>query len=354
MIEAEKKEKAKRSAKEAIERIKALKEAHPDLTQGPVRNKPKKVIENADKEAKREKQQKKEADKKLPKEDKKLNTAKVKVEEAKKALEEAKKKNNPKGIEKAEDKLKKAQKALEKARKAKMEKEKLSLKDIAKRTKATEEKLDKAGVKKKDPKDKDDKTKGKDKDKEKQKDNEQTKSDQKVQLASKINVNGMDIQQHGPKFVLVGKNGRETDVTDVMNEIDKYNKGVDAKNAAAKAQSTVQKGVEAKAQDMNPAHQGLPTNGTSGNVQVKGTPELVPPVSPVQQKGAEDIVSAKLPQLNPEEKAAVAKTALELSKTGLLKDPKGLEKLNERKKKNDEREQQLLAMQRAKQQAAGK
>lgn len=343
MTEDEKKANTAKIAEASAKRVKAHLAEKPASEKGKsVKGRLSAIIEHADKEIKLEAQQKKEAEKKLSKEAKNVLKAKKKVEEAKKALEEARKKN--KDIKKAEDKLKKAQKDLEKAKKAKMEKEKLGLKDIAKRTKQTVEKLDKVGVKKKEPKDKD-----KDKNKEKEKSNDKSKSEQKVQLASRINVNGMDIQQHGPKFVLVGKNGRETDVTDVMNEIDKYNKGVDAKNAAAKAQGAVQKGVEAKANEMDSKGQGLPTNGANGNVVVKGTPELVSSVPPAQQKGAEDIVAAKLPALNPEEKAAVAKTAMELSKADLLKDPKGLEKLNDRKKKNDEKEQQKMLALRAKQ-----
>jgi len=287
----------------------------------------------------------KEALKKLPKEERAVKKAEKALEEAKKKLEEAKKKDNAKEIKKAEEKVKKAEEKLKKAKKAKADKEKLDLKGLAKKKKDNDEKMKKAGIEKKDPKE-DKKEQGN------SNANEQTKTAQKAQLASRINVDGMDIQQHGPKFVLVGKNGRETDVTDVMNEIDKYNKGVDAQNAATKAQGAVQKGVEDKAKGMNPKGQGLPTNGATGNVQVKGTPELLPSIPPVQQKAAEDITSSKLPDLKPEEKAFVAQKALQLSKLDLMKDPKAMEKLNERQKQNDEKERQKqLALQRVKQQS---
>jgi len=344
MTEEEKKDKlAKVRARKDL-----LKQVSPEraekLSQEGLKKGAERIITGAEEEAKRDKKQKKEAEKGLSKEDKAIKRAKDKVDEAKKKLAEAKKKDNAKDIKKAEEALKKAEAKLKKAKEAKVKKNQKSLGELTADMKKKEAEMDKAGIAKKDPKDKDDKNKNKDKTKE----NEQTKTDQKAKLASRINVN-MDIQQHGPKFVLVGKNGRETDVTDVMNEIDKYNKGVDAKNAAAKAQGAVQKGVEAKANEMDPKGQGLPTNGANGNVVVKGTPELVPSIPPALQKGAEDIVAAKLPALDPEERAFVAKTALELSKLDLLKDPKAMEKLNERKKNNDKEEQEKLLALRAKQ-----
>lgn len=355
MTEEEKKAKAKEEAAQAINRVakSVVEKPNKKSVNGRLNN----IIENADKQEKLEKQQAKESEKKLSKEDKAINKAKKKVEEAKKKLEEAKAKNNEKAIKKAEKDLEKAKKDLEKAKKAKQEKEKMDLKDLAKKSKDVEAKLDKAGVKKKEApnKDKDDKSKDKEKDKDKDKNKDKTNSnDQKAKLASKINVDGMNIQQHADKYVLVAKNGREIDVTDVMNQIDKYNKGVDAQNAAAKAEGAVKSGIDSKAKDMNAKDAGLPTNGANGNVIVKGTPELVPNIPAPQQKAAEDLAGKSMPNLEADEKALVAKTALELSKADLLKDPKGLEKLNERKKENDEKERKQQQMKLQQQQVAGR
>jgi len=304
-----------------------------------------KAVAKTEKELDKQKlKEEKENIKKLPKEQQKRAKAELKLKEANKKLEEAKAKNDAKAIEKAKKAVEKAKENLEKIKK----KEKLNLKEAAKREKQVQADLDKAGVKKKEApnKDKDDKSKGKE--------NEHTKSDQKAKLASKINVDGMNIQQHADKYVLVAKNGREIDVTDVMNQIEKYNKGVDAQNAAAKAEGEVKSGIDGKAKDMNAKDAGLPTNGANGNVIVKGTPELVPNIPAPQQQAAEDIVGKNMPNLDKDEKALVAETALQLSKTDLMKDPKGLEKLNERKKENDEKERQREQIKLRQQQNAGR
>ena len=68
----------------------------------------------------------------------------------------------------------------------------------------------------------------------------------KVKLPS-----GMEVHQEGPKWVLVGKNGARTDITDCMNAIDEYNKSVDAENAA-------QKGVNEASKDLCPIFQDMP------------------------------------------------------------------------------------------------
>ena len=292
--------------------------------------------------------EKKEPEKKLSKEEKAVKEAKQKLEIAKKKLEEAKKKNDAKAIKKAEKEVKKAKEALARAQKKLREKTGMDAKALAKRSNANEEGMKKAGMDKDAAKKKSGKEDDKDKKKEgPDKDKSQSRSgqDSKAKMAGHINLpSGMRIRQDGPDYVLVttDKAGNEhtTPVTDVMNQIDKYNKGVDAQNAAVKAQGSVQNGVANRAAGLDPAKEGLPTNGASGHVQVKGTPEpVLPAVSANELKGAEDIASAS-GKIKPEDVRAVSEAAMQLSKLDLVKDPKALEKLNERKKQNEERKRQ--------------
>lgn len=303
-------------AAEAIKRTKD-KIREPKAVQEGLKN----IIDHATAVEKAEKQKKKQP---LSKEEK----AKKKLAEAKKRLEEAKKKNDAKAIEKAQKQVKKAEEALKKVRGKK------DLWQTAKEDNKNRKEREKMGMKE-DPA-KDDKAKRNTQ----SRDKEQVKSEQKAKLASRINTNGLNIQQHAAKYVLVGKNGQETDVTDIMNQIDKYNKGVDAQNAATLAQGAVQQGINGKTKDMAASEAGLPKNARNDAVAVRSQAETVPAVPQYQQKAAEDMVAVKHPQLDAEEKSLVAKTALQLSKSDLLKDPKAMEKLNERKKQNEEKERQ--------------
>ena len=72
------------------------------------------------------------------------------------------------------------------------------------------------------------------------------------EMFSKVTLpSGMEIHQEGPQWVLVSKDGKQrTDVTDVMNTIDKYNREVDAANEENRMQNEAQSSVD-KAADAN-------------------------------------------------------------------------------------------------------
>ncbi len=308
-------EDAARGAKEAADRVRKRKTT-PD--QNPVQEKLKNVAAR-----------KEEPKVKLTKEEKAIKKAKEAVEkaeqklkEAKQKLEEAKRLNKTKeeiqkrtqAVRKAEAALKKAK---EKLRKARGEKP-MDLRQAGQKAKNNTEKRKKAGMNDKHGNGKDTR-------------NSNTK------LASHINLpSGMRIRQDGPDYVLVttDKAGNEhtTPVTDVMNQIDKYNKGVDAQNAAAKAQSAVK--------PIQPQNGSVPANRTTVNVPEKNIPPTptpaLPTVSDNELKGAENIASVS-GKIKPDDVREFAETAMQLSKSGLLKDPHALEKLNERKRRQEQK-----------------
>ena len=174
-------------------------------------------------------------------------------------------------------------------------------------------------------KEKDEKEKNKDKD---EKDSA-TKQEQKMkEMFSKVKLpSGMEIHQEGPQWVLVSKDGKQrTDITDVMNTIDKYNRDVDAANNTNKMQNEAQGHVD-KAVDVNKKDEGLKVNETNGNIRMVG--EALPQVKDVDGNQV----------FKPEDMKKVAETALSFSdekmKLEALKDPKYLEELQERERKNN-------------------
>ena len=156
-----------------------------------------------------------------------------------------------------------------------------------------------------------------------------TKQEQKMkEMFSKVKLpSGMEIHQEGPQWVLVSKDGKQrTDITDVMNTIDKYNRDVDAANNTNKMQNEAQGHVD-KAVDVNKKDEGLKVNETNGNIRMVG--EALPQVKDIDGNQV----------FKPEDVKKVAETALSFSdekmKLEALKDPKYLEELQERKRKND-------------------
>jgi len=180
-------------------------------------------------------------------------------------------------------------------------------------------------------KDKDKEKDEKEKNKEKDETDSATKQEQKMkEMFSKVKLpSGMEIHQEGPQWVLVSKDGKQrTDITDVMNTIDKYNRDVDTANNTNKMQNEAQGHVD-KAVDVNKKDEGLTVNETNGNIRMVG--EALPQVKDVDGNQV----------FKPEDMKKVAETALSFSdekmKLEALKDPKHLEELQERKRKNDEK-----------------
>ncbi len=175
----------------------------------------------------------------------------------------------------------------------------------------------------KDGKDKD----GKDKD---GKENEAKRDEQKREALSKVKLpSGVEIKQEGPSWVLVSNDGRQrTDVTEVMEAIDKYNRGVDATNEESRVQNEAQTGVENVAQKEGAAN-------------------------PLTKDERAQTVAANLPEVKdvngnqvfkPEDMEAFAKFALSVSDAELKAlEGKGLsEELGDKKKKNNEQEEEGL------------
>ena len=262
-------------------------------------------------------------------------------EERKQALEEALKRVRPVVLEKKNEtgnvlgRLEKlAKKPEEQQNEQKKDKKPMSIEDLAKAMNENAKKSKEAGLTPnehggKDPLKKDEKDKEKDKNKDEK--DSPTKQEQKMkEMFSKIKLpSGMEIHQEGPQWVLVSKDGKQrTDITDVMNTIDKYNRDVDAANHQNKMQNEAQGHVD-KAVDVNKKDEGLKVNETNGNVRVVG--EALPNVKDVDGNQV----------FKPDDIKKVAETALSFSdekmKLEALKDPKHLEELQERKRKNDEK-----------------
>ena len=156
-----------------------------------------------------------------------------------------------------------------------------------------------------------------------------TKQEQKMkEMFSKVKLpSGLEIHQEGPQWVLVSKDGKQrTDITDVMNTIDKYNRDVDTANNTNKMQNEAQGHVD-KAVDVNKKDEELKVNETNGNIRMVG--EALPQVKDIDGNQV----------FKPEDMKKVAETALSFSdekmKLEALKDPKHLEELQERKREND-------------------
>ena len=267
-------------------------------------------------------------------------------EERKAALEEALKRVRPVVLEKKNEqnetgsvlgRLEKlTNKPEEKQNNPKKDEKPMSMEDLAKSMNENAKKSKEAGLlhperDAKDPLSKD----GKDKEKSKEKDEKEkdpvAKQEQKMkEMFSKVKLpSGMEIHQEGPQWVLVSKDGKQrTDVTDVMNTIDKFNRDVDAANHENKMQNEAQGHVD-KAADVNKKDEGLMVNETNGKVRMVG--EALPNVKDVEGNQV----------FKPEDMEAVAKTALSASDEkailSKLKDTKALEEMQERKRKNDDK-----------------
>lgn len=218
----------------------------------------------------------------------------------------------------------------------------LSLAEMAKKGTELEKKAEKAGIDLKGPglaKDIEEKNKEKKKEKEKEKDKEKEltpeKQEQKMkEMFSKVRLpSGMEIHQEGPSWVLVSKDGKQrTDVTDVMNTIDKFNRNVDAANEENRMQNNVQnsadRAVDANQKDLM-KNDGLQINEISGKATMIG--DALPMVKDIDGNQV----------FKPEDVKAVAETALAISdekmKLERLADPKALEQIKKREKDNEDK-----------------
>ena len=218
----------------------------------------------------------------------------------------------------------------------------LSLAEMAKKGTELEKKAEKAGIDLKGPglaKDIEEKNKEKKKEKEKEKDKEKEltpeKQEQKMkEMFSKVRLpSGMEIHQEGPSWVLVSKDGKQrTDVTDVMNPIDKFNRNVDAANEENRMQNNVQnsadRAVDASQKDLM-KNDGLQINEISGKATMIG--DALPMVKDIDGNQV----------FKPEDVKAVAETALAISdekmKLERLADPKALEQMKKREKDNEDK-----------------
>ena len=211
---------------------------------------------------------------------------------------------------------------------------------MAKKGTELEKKAEKAGIDLKGPglaKDIEEKNKEKKKEKEKDKEKELTpeKQEQKMkEMFSKVRLpSGMEIHQEGPSWVLVSKDGKQrTDVTDVMNTIDKFNRNVDAANEENRMQNNVQnsadRAVDASQKDLM-KNDGLQINEISGKATMIG--DALPMVKDIDGNQV----------FKPEDVKAVAETALAISdekmKLERLADPKALEQMKKREKDNEDK-----------------
>ena len=225
----------------------------------------------------------------------------------------------------------------------KKEKKPLSLEELAKKGAELEKKAEKAGIDLKSPvSSKEIEEKGKEKEKEKDKEKE---------MFSKVNLpSGLEIHQEGPSWVLVSKDGKErTDVTDVMNTIDKYNKSVDVANEENRMQNAAQSSVDKAAgeHDKNMEAKGV---DAIHDDKVTSVEQALPLVKDVDGNSV----------FKPEDVKAVAETAVSFAEEKAmlekLKDPKALEQMRKREKDNEDKaEARLKAMQmyNSRQQARG-
>lgn len=266
---------------------------------------------------------------------------KVKTEaELKQQLEEAMKRLHPQIAEKQSHepllgKYEKLAARLEEAKAVENKKDKsrpLGLDGLAKKGNALEKKAKEAGIDFTRPsKEKDDKAKEDEKKKEKEKENTPEKQEAKMkEMFSKVKLpSGMEIHQEGPQWVLVSKDGKQrTDVTDVMNTIDKFNQNVDAANEQNRMENAAQSSVD-KAADVNKGKE-ITTEG-----KVTAVEQALPNI-----KGADGEAVFK-----PEDMRAVAETAIEYANEKALleklKDPKALEEMRKREKNNERKAEDI-------------
>ncbi|MBO5039099.1 MAG: hypothetical protein J6C85_06590 [Alphaproteobacteria bacterium] len=292
-------------------------------------------------------------------------------EERAKALEEALKRIRPKVTENkgsVQDRLGKiATQTIEEptiAKDKKKDKKKpMSMEDLAKRSNKFDEKVadaKKKGVELSKPsKDKESgKDKDKDKDKEKDKSKEMTPEKQEAKMKemfSKIKLpSGMEIHQEGPQWVLVAKDGKQrTDVTDVMNTIDKFNRNIDTANEANRVQNAAQGKADNVANNVaNDASRsdimkdsGFKVNATNDKAMMVG--EALPKVKDVNGNQV----------FKPEDIKTVAEKAVSFSdekaKLEKLKDPKALEEMRKREKRNEKEADRQALLARSQEQSRG-
>lgn len=246
--------------------------------------------------------------------------------------------------------------------KKKGKKNPISLEEAAKRSNKFDEKV--ADAKKKGIELSKPSKDGKDKDKEKEKDKEKDdktmtpeKQEAKMkEMFSKIKLpSGMEIHQEGPSWVLISKDGKQrTDVTDVMNTIDKFNRNVDAINEANRVQNAAQGRANQMTDKGNPSI----TDGNPLNRQDASQQSIMKDsgFNINETNGKAIMVGEALPKVKdingdqvfkPEDIKAVAETAISFSdekaKLERLKDPKALEEMRKREKRNNnEAERQAM------------
>ncbi len=222
----------------------------------------------------------------------------------------------------------------------------LSLDELARHTAELEKKAEEAGIDFKAPisskdieemnKDKDkDNENEKEKEKENDKDKEMTpeKQEQKMkEMFSRVTLpSGLEIHQEGPSWVLVSKDGKErTDVTDVMNTIDKYNRSVDVANEENRMQNEAQSGVD-KAVDKHDKDFENKGIDTIHDDKVSSVEHALPLVHDVDGNQV----------FKPEDIKTVAETAVsfaeEKSTLEKLKDPHAMEQMRNREKENEDK-----------------
>lgn len=214
----------------------------------------------------------------------------------------------------------------------------LSLAEMAKKGTELEKKAEKAGIDLKGPglaKDIDEKNKEKKKEKDKEKELTPEKQEQKMkEMFSKVRLpSGMEIHQEGPSWVLVSKDGKQrTDVTDVMNTIDKFNRNVDAANEENRMQNNVQNSAD---RAVDASQKGLMKNDGLQINEISGKATMIGDALPM----VKDIDGNQV--FKPEDVKAVAETALAISdekmKLERLADPKALEQMKKREKDNEDK-----------------
>jgi hypothetical protein len=154
---------------------------------------------------------------------------------------------------------------------------------------------------------------------------------------SKIKLpSGMEIHQEGPQWVLVSQDGKQrTDVTDVMNCIDKYNRSVDTANAQNKISNGAQNSTEQMSKGTGIRDGVLPADKQDAKVQTVG--KCLPNVK--------DVNGAAV--FKPEDIKTVAEIGIKYSDEkallNKLKDPNYLTELRNRDKKNEDQAQFLAS-----------
>ena len=178
----------------------------------------------------------------------------------------------------------------------------------------------------------------KSKEKGEKEDSSSRREQQKQETIERIKLpSGMTVEQNGPHYELVSKDGKHrTDITPVMDAIDKYNRNADATNEANaenQAQNEAQAGVEqvAKGEDMDTQGKDVGKNGID-------TPEI-------SDNKIKD-VEASLPEIKdvngsdlfkPEDVEAFAKFALSESEINTLREKGLMDELAQKNKENNEK-----------------